>query len=276
MRRLFIALLFLSVRSAFGQVVISGTVYDKSEKYKMAGVSVLSTSGRGTSTDSTGHYQIRMGLDDSIYFSYLGKTTLRFPAKEINPNLPFDMALAVSIDSLPTAFVRGNNYLLDSLETRKEYARVFNYSTPYFTNVKASGRGGMGVGLNLDVLLDGKEARQMEKLQDRLVWQEQENYIDHHFSKQIVRRITGLQPPALDTFMVQYRPTKDFITSCESEYQWYHYIQQWGGWFVEDWKLRHPDIPAISPGRKDGLDSAGLKALADSITTRPAADSVRQ
>src|SRR5580698_8215179 len=123
--RVLTVILLISARPAFGQVVISGTVFDKSQKYTMAGVSVLSTSGLGTQTDSTGHYRLRMGLEDSIYFSYLGKTTLRFPAKEINPNQSFNMALAVSIDTLPAAFVRGNNYYLDSLATRKEYSRVF-------------------------------------------------------------------------------------------------------------------------------------------------------
>jgi hypothetical protein len=249
-------MLFLTGQAAFGQVVITGTVYDNSQKYTMAGVSVLTTSGLGTATDSAGRYRIRMELDDSIYFSYLGKTTLRFPAREINPNIPFDMALAVSIDSLPAAFVRGNNYFLDSLETRKEYAKVFSYSPDYLSKVKTTGRGGVGVGLNLDLLLNGRENRRMEAFQDRLVWQEQENYIDHHFSRATVQRITGLEAPALDTFMRQYRPTKDFIQSCETEYQWYHYIQQWGKWFVDDWRISHPDIP---PLRKEGADSTIMK-----------------
>src|SRR5579863_2678973 len=142
------AIAFFAVRPAVAQVVIEGTVYDNSQKYTMVGVSVLTTSGLGTQTDSTGHYRIRMGLEDSIYFSYLGKTTLRFPAKEINPNLPFDMAIAVSIDSLPAAFVRGTNYLLDSLENRKDYAKAFNYSANYLGKVKTTGRGGIGVGLD--------------------------------------------------------------------------------------------------------------------------------
>src|SRR5579863_1893326 len=179
---LLMAILIWSVRPAQGQVVIYGTVYDNSQKFTMAGVSVQTTSGLGTSTDSTGQYRIRMGLDDSLYFSYLGKTTLRFPAKEINPNQPFNMALAISIDTLPAAFVRGMNYYLDSLSTRKEYAKVFNYGMPYFSGVKTTGRGGMGVGLNLDILLNGAEGRRMEAFQDRLKWQEEQNYIDHHFT----------------------------------------------------------------------------------------------
>jgi hypothetical protein len=258
--RLLTTVLLFVVRPAFGQVVISGTVYDNSQKFTMAGVSVLTTSGLGTSTDSVGHYRIRMGLEDSLYFSYLGKTTLRFPAREINPNLPFDMAIAVSIDSLPAAFVRGNNYFLDSLANRKDYAKVFNYGANYLGKVKTTGRGGMGVGLNLDLLLNGKENRRMEAFQDRLVWQEQQNYVDHHFSKSTVRRLTGLQSPALDTFMVQYRPTQDFIQSCETEYQWYHYIQQWGKWFEEDWLLRHPFIPPLA---KEGADTTIMNEVKD-------------
>src|SRR5580698_611407 len=138
LRCLLMAILIWSARPALGQVVIYGTVYDNSQKYTMAGVTVLSAAGLATSTDSTGQYRIRMGLDDSIYFSYLGKSTLRFPAREINPNQPFNMALAVSIDTLPVAYVRGSNYLLDSLETRKEYSQVFNYGKSYLNNFKTN------------------------------------------------------------------------------------------------------------------------------------------
>jgi len=261
------AIFIWSVRPALGQVVISGTVYDNSQKYTMAGVSVLTTSGLGTSTDSTGQYRIRMGLDDSIYFSYLGKSTLRFPAKEINPNQPFNMALAISIDSLPAAFVRGNNYFLDSLSTRKEYAKIFGYGMPYFNSVKTTGRGGMGVGLNLDLLLNGAENRRMEAFQDRLIWQENENYVDHRFTRLIVRHVTGLVSPALDTFMVLYRPTREFIQGCESEYQYYHYIREWSHYFADDWKERHPDIPAYPKGGA-GADSTAIRQAMDSAAMK--------
>src|SRR5579863_5325312 len=268
-RRLLMAILIFCARPARGQVVIYGTVYDNSQKYTMAGVTVLTTSGLGTSTDSTGQYRIRMGLDDSIYFSYLGKTTLRFPAKEINPSQPFDMALAVSIDSLPAAFVRGSNYFLDSLSTRKEYAKIFNYGMPYFNGVKTTGRGGMGVGLNMDLFFNGAENRRMDAFRDRLVWQENENYIDHHFTRPMVRHVTGLESPALDTFMALYRPTREFIQSCETEYQYYHYIREWSHYFADDWKERHPDIPAYPKGGA-GADStvikeAMMKAAVDTV-----------
>ena len=200
-RRLLVALLLLAARTAVGQVQITGTIYDESQRFAMSGVSVLGTSGIGTMTDSVGHYIIRLPLGDSIYFSYLGKTTNRFPVKDLAPDQPFNMALAISVDSLPAAFVRGKNYLLDSLATRKEYAKVFDYHSKYVNGMKTEKRGGMGIGLNLDMFFNGKENRRMEAFQKRLVEDEHDNYVDHKFSRSIVRKITGLEPPALDTFM---------------------------------------------------------------------------
>jgi hypothetical protein len=265
------AIILFTARTGVGQILIRGTVYDESQKYTMAGVSVLSTSGLGTKTDSAGNYRIRLALDDSIYFSYLGKSTMRFPVKEIGADRPFDMALAVSIDSLPTVFVRGNNYLLDSLQTRKDYAKVFNYQANYLSNMKSNRRGGMGVGLDLDMFLNGKQNRRMEAFQKRLEQEEKDKFVDHRFSRAIVRRITGLDEPALDTFLVQYRPSQEFIQSCETDYEFYHYIQEWGKYFVEDWSARHPDIPAM----KHAADSTALREVDSAEERRPDSTAVK-
>src|ERR1700744_6506923 len=88
-------IILLSASTAFGQVQISGTVYDESQRFAVIGVSVIGTSGVGTMTDSLGHYSIRLPAGDSIYFSYLGKLTARFPVNEIPRGQPFDMALQV-------------------------------------------------------------------------------------------------------------------------------------------------------------------------------------
>lgn len=236
---------------AAAQVEISGTVYDISQQYAMAGVSVLSTGGTGTMTDSLGHYHIKVSSSDSLFFSYLGRATAKFPVQDIPRGYPFDMSLQITVDSLPSVFVRGHNYLLDSLETRKEYEKVFNYSPHYLDNMKMSRRPGVGVGLDLDMLLDAKVVRRMEAMQSRLVWQEQDNYIDHHWNISIVHKLTGLESPALDTFMREYRPSYDFIRSCTTEYEYYQYIQRWGKFFEEDWKLAHKQdsvAPSTAPG----------------------------
>ncbi|MBN9386328.1 MAG: hypothetical protein J0H74_36555 [Chitinophagaceae bacterium] len=237
----FICAFVLAVQAVIGQVQINGTVYDKSLQYAMRGVSVMGASGAGTMTDSLGHYHIRLSTGDSIYFSYLGRSTMKFPVKDIPAGYPFDMSLEVAVDSLPTAFVQSSNYRLDSLENRKEYKRIFEYQADYVDNMRAGRRGGFGVGLDFDLLLDGAKNRRMLAFQDRLQWEEKEKYVDHRFTKAIVKRVTGLESPALDTFMRQYRPSYDLIQSCETEYEFYKYILEWSRFFEKDWKATHHD-----------------------------------
>jgi hypothetical protein len=210
--------------------------------YGMRNVSVMGASGAGTLTDSLGHYQIRLDAGDSIFFSYLGRSTAKFPVKDVPLGFPFDMSLEVAVDSLPSVFVRSANYREDSLANRKEYKKIFDYDADYLTGMKSNRRGaGLGVGLDFDLLLDGKKNRRMLAFQQRLEEEEKDKYIDHRFTKAIVKRVTGLQSPALDTFMRQYRPSYEFIQSCETEYEFYKYILDWSKFFEQDWKFSHPD-----------------------------------
>jgi hypothetical protein len=229
-------LLSLTVTRALGQTEVKGTVYDRSQLFALPGVSVLTTAGTGTVTDSAGHYSIRLNTKDSIYFSYLGKYTARIPAKRIAPGYPLDMSLAVRVDSLPLVVVRPKAYRYDSLSNRDEYRKVFEYQPDYL----ASGENG-GVGLNLDMLFNAKKIRQTLSLQRRLVEEEQDKYVDYRFNKTLVRRITGLQKPALDIFMRQYRPSYEFIRNCENDYEFYKYIKDCGDHFQRMLREEHPD-----------------------------------
>ena len=165
----------------------------------MPGVSVVSTSGQGTMTDSTGQYRLRVSRKDLISFSYLGKATVKFPIRNIDPNSPMDISIAVAVDSLPLVVVRPKAYRYDSMENRDEYRKIFDYEPDYL----ASGAG--GVGINLDMLFGARRNRQMLALQARLIEEEQDKYVDYRFNRPLVRRITGLDPPALDLFMRMYR-----------------------------------------------------------------------
>lgn len=233
--------LLLSGRAALAQVEVTGTVYDQSQQFAMPGVSVVSTSGVGTTTDSLGRYRIKLPLTDSICFSYLGRSTVKFAVREMPAGHPFDMSLAVAVDSLPSVLVRSPDYRLDSLENRREYKKVFDYSPNYVDNMKTKRGAGFGIGLDLDMLFDGKANRRMLALQKRLEDEEQDKYIDHRWSRAIVRRVTGLEPPKLDSFMRQYRPSYSFIRSCETDYEFYKYIQEWGRFFEENWKVVHKE-----------------------------------
>ncbi|HEV2481575.1 MAG TPA: hypothetical protein VGS79_18015 [Puia sp.] len=229
-------LLLLTGRQAFAQVEIKGTVYDQSQLFAMPGVSVLSSGGAGTSTDSAGHYRIVLPPNDSIYFSYLGRYTVKIPVKRIARGYPLDMSLAVRVDSLPLVVVRPKAYRYDSAENRDEYRKVFDYAPDYVVG----GENG-GIGFNLDMLFNAKKNRQMLALQRRLIEEEQDKYVDHRFNRALVHKITGLQRPALDTFMRLYRPSYQFIRNCENDYDFYKYIKDCSVYFLQLWRQDHPE-----------------------------------
>lgn len=229
---------------AVGQVEIRGTVYDRSQRFGMPGVSVLGTSGAGTVTDSTGSYHIKLPSDDSIYFSYLGRSTARYAIRDLAPGQEFDMSLQVAVDSLPTAYVRPRDYHQDSLENRLEYQKIFDYESSYLDNMKMGRGRGMGVGVDFDMLFEGRQRRRMLAFQHRLEEEERDKYVDHRFTRALVKKITGLESPALDSFMKLYRPSYELVQSYETEYEYYQSISEWGKSFGELWKREHADQPS--------------------------------
>ena len=231
---LFIALVLLQEIVAGQQVQIGGTVYDRSGRYGLPAVSVISTSGAGTATDSLGRYSIKVSLSDSISFSYLGKATQKFPVKHIQPDQPFDMSLQIAAESLPPVTVRQNSYRTDSLANREEYRKVFDGNALY----SLAPSSGVGLGLSLDLIFNAKKIKRFERFKERLEREEREKYIDHRFSKGLVKRITGLEEPALDTFMRNYRPTYEVLQLFENQYEYYEYIKSQANFFSATWQKK--------------------------------------
>lgn len=247
-----IALLWVcSCQGAIAQTEIKGTVYDRSLINEIQGVSVMSSSGAGAITDSLGRYHIMLPSNDSIYFSYLGKRTQKFPVKNIDNPLEYNISLdAVVTVTLAPILVAPNSYHLDSLENRKENERIFDYGGAGTLNNMKSSSGrkmGLGLGFDMDAMFDAKVGHSRESVQRYFIEDERQAYVDHRFTKAIVKKLTGLQPPALDTFMKEYRPSYEFTQSCTTDIELYQYIQEWGKSFLEDWTEEHK---VISPGNK--------------------------
>jgi hypothetical protein len=199
-------------KAGFAQAItISGTVYDITKKTPIEAVSVLSTNGTGTMTDSLGRYSLRVSETDSIYFSYLNKATPKYPVSTIANPTSFDISIMKKIQQLPSVFVKPRDYRLDSLQNRLEYAKIFNYQKPGFgTSLNANPGGYPTVGVDLDELINMFKFRKNKRtlaFQKRLVNEEKEKYISHRFNKGLVRKLTGLSSPELDSFMVEFRPT---------------------------------------------------------------------
>jgi hypothetical protein len=207
----------LSAQSLLAQnnVMVSGTVYDITARKPLDGVIVQSTSGRGALSDSTGHYSIIVRKADSIWFTMLNKSTMKYAVDTIRNLDHFDISLYIRADVLPEVKVFNRSYRLDSIQNRLDYAKYFNYKKPGIGTVSTPYTpGGLAVGFDLDEIINMfrfRRNRNLTYLQNRLLQQEQDGYINHRFSKALVRKITKLQSPELESFMAKYRPTYEFV-----------------------------------------------------------------
>lgn len=230
---IFYALLaFLVCFSANAQKFeLQGNVYDYSNRRPIEAVSIVCSCGSGTISDSDGHYKLDVKQKDSIWFSYLGKNTMKYPVDTITNTLAFDIGLHVDIKWLPEVKVMTHNYISDSIENRKTYAKIFNYHKPGLelsrNNTPTYIPGSVTVGLDLDALINVfkfRRNRQLQSFQNRLIKEEEDKYIDHRYNRRLAKQLTRLEQPELDNFMLAYRPQYDILQQM-NELELGYYIQ---------------------------------------------------
>jgi hypothetical protein len=236
-RYIILILLVSGSLAGFGQILVQvkGKVFDMSQQVPLASVSVLSTGpGPGTLTDSLGRYTIYVRDNDSIWFSYLGKGTPKYPVAQIPNQQNFEISLHVNVTELKPIMVKPRNYHLDSIANREEYAKVFNYKKPGL-GIVAPTTQNAAVGVDLDQLIDVfnfQKNRRMAAFRDRLIAEEKEKYIEHRFNRALVIRLTQLRGDDLDTFMVRYKPSLVLIESA-TDYELQTYIKQCYAKFIK-------------------------------------------
>lgn len=223
-----VALLFTTLlwSKGFAQYKVKGHVLDSSRVYPIERVTVYSTGGKRTTTDSTGFYTINVAEKDSLWFSYLGKPTPKYPVLKIADVTQFDIALRLKADVMKEVIVRTRNYREDSAQNRRDYAKAFNFRRPSLgtmTSVTSS-----GVGFDLDEIIrlfQFRKNRSMERFRERLEQEERDKAVDHRFTKILVKRLTGITDEMeLADFMKKYRPTYEF-TAGTSDYDFQFFIR---------------------------------------------------
>ena len=213
--------------TSFSQIKVSGRVYDVTQQKPLEAVSVMCTSGGGIATDANGRYSIVVNEKDSIWFSYLGKPTPKFPVATIVNIQNFEIALHVNISDLKQVTIFPRNYHADSAQNRKDYAKAFNFRKPNLESLTSTNPSGM-VGLDINEFIrmfQFNRNRRMLAFQERLEREEMEKYIDYRFSRQLIIKITQLHGAELDTFIRWYRPTVEF-TESTTDYEFQSYIKR--------------------------------------------------
>ena len=233
-----IAGVFVGTGSQAQTFKLRGVVYDSTRTYPVIAVSVLTTSGNGTTTDIYGRYEIDVKESDSVWFSYLNKATIKYAVAKIYNSSGFDIALHVNVPVLKEVIVRPRNYKLDSLRNREDYADAFNWQKP---RLRANVGTGMGASVGFDIeeiirMFQFRKNRSAASFKERLLAEEREKFIDHRFNKALVLRLTGLVGGARDSFMIRCRPSYEFCL-YSGEYDFQLYIKQ----CYEAYKLQKSD-----------------------------------
>ncbi|MGZ5286514.1 MAG: hypothetical protein ACXWV0_05535 [Flavisolibacter sp.] len=221
----FCLLLVLMGTNASAQYKVKGTVYDSSRIYRIEAVTVQTTSGRHTITDTMGRYEVDVTEKDSIWFSYLGKPTPKYAVLKMADVSRFDIALRLASNVMQEVRIKNRSYKMDSIQNRKDYAKIFNYEKVSAGSMTSIGP--MGAGIDIQELIRLFQFRKNKatlKFQARLMEQEREKFVSHRFSKGLVIRITGLEGEALDNFMALYRPDYEF-TAAATDYMFHMYIK---------------------------------------------------
>ncbi|MBI1342021.1 MAG: hypothetical protein GC171_03695 [Terrimonas sp.] len=217
-------LLLAGTTGAFAQFKLKGTVYDSTRLYPLESVTVLTSSGNGTVTNSAGKYEISVTEKDSVWFSYLGKPTVKYPVATIANETQFDIAIQITVPYLKEIRLKQRNYKFDSLQNRLDYAKIFDYEKAKLRpNVSNS-----GVGFDVNEIIrmfQFRKNRNMLAYQRRIIEDEQDDYVSHRFNRGLIIRLTGLAGSELDTFMRIYRPSYEY-TLASSEYNFQLYIKK--------------------------------------------------
>ena len=234
---------FIASKAGAQSFKLRGTVYDSTKTYPVIGVSVLTSSGKGTATDSYGQYEIDVTETDSIWFSYLNKPTIKYPVKKISDASRFDIAIHINVPVLKEVIVKPRNYKMDSIQNRIDYAKAFDWQKPKLRGI-SSGELGSPAGFDINAIIEMFQFRKNKSnaaFRERLLAEEREKFIDHRFNKALVLRLTGLIGDARDSFMQYCRPSYEFcLYTGEYDFQFFikkcyeAYLKKSEGWLRKE------------------------------------------
>jgi hypothetical protein len=205
------------------QVWLTGKVYDSTRMVSIPFVKVTSKKGLITYTDSIGRYGMSIDKQDSISFTYKGKSTSFFPVSTIRYPAGFDIALQVTVQdryqTLKEVVVIAKSYRQDSAENRERYNKIFNFEN---SGLQLTSSGNLDPN-SLIGIFKFRKNKTMRSFRNRLIEEEQQKFISSRFTKGLVRQITGLPEKDIERFMLLWRPPYELVAFSE-EYQFHQYI----------------------------------------------------
>jgi hypothetical protein len=153
-----------------------------------------------------------------------------YPVNSIKNTHAFDISLQVTLydgyKTLREVILIGKSYRQDSLENRQKYGKILDASRGGL-RINSGGNsiyGGAGLDPNEIInLFRFRRNRNLKKLQNRILQEEADKFVDYRFNKQLVSQITGFQGSNLERFMKVWRPDYEF-TAITTELEFHTWI----------------------------------------------------
>jgi hypothetical protein len=202
--------LLFSLRG-WSQQFLTGKIYKKNSDETLLSVSIHNITGnRYDLSEEDGSYHIQAAPGDHISFSSVGyrADTITVTASLLTAACP--IYLDIRPQELQAVRVgEFNNYQLDSMDRRKEYAWVYEHdNTPHIAKDR---QGADGVGVTMNIFRKTSSAdKQRIHLEKRLQKEEEDYYVDFRYNTDYVTKITHLKGDSLKQFMQRYRPSYDY------------------------------------------------------------------
>ncbi|MBB5395953.1 carboxypeptidase-like regulatory domain-containing protein [Mucilaginibacter sp. AK015] len=228
MKYLLSATLLLLCINASAQLV-TGFVIDKKTRNPVEYV-IVSASTTNTMTNEQGAFTLRITkVADTLRIKTMGYKTYTLPVSPWSGKLKLIELETASIRLNEVAIVAKRNYLRDSTNNRKQFAKEFAFKGPAFTEIMRPTTVNVPFAfVTIDVLslfksLTKKKTRAY-RLQQTMLRYEREDHTNQRFTRKLAGGITGLQGDTLDDFMNEYRPTPAQIDAM-TDYNLIFYIK---------------------------------------------------
>lgn len=201
---------------------IEGIVFNKDTQYRLNRVTIKNINTGTTLFNNTkGEFKIKVNSGDKVVANLEGYKPDTIIYKNQSAIIFYLQRLAI-----PLAEVVVKDSLLSAKKQYEEIKKQFNSLNRIGNNRDVTSFSNGGIGFSIDAIWsavskEGKNARRLQEIMER---DYRNNFIDQRFSKQLVKRVTGLQDDKLLLFMIKYRPSYFFIIGA-SEYDLVSYIK---------------------------------------------------
>ena len=238
-------LFILSCTQLFAQnKSVQGFVVDEDSKLRLAKVYIYSSStDEGIYNNNKGEFSIPTKVGDTIFAAlsgyamdtvvYKGQSAIVFQLKSLSIRLKEVKILG-----------KGPSPAEKYAKTIKEYKYALDKGSS--KDLLNLGQGGVGLGIDAIYNLLSRQGKNARHLQTILERDYREAIIDYRYKADYIKAVTGANDTELNDFMLQYRPTYQFVLSA-SDYQFVQFIKNsFASYKRNPAAFRLPNLPRMN------------------------------